>query len=317
MHSYNRHLRTLEKLSTLAINEEGTEYIKDILKDINKADLMVFSVEQTEKAVEHAHKDISDKARMGKYQDALWLPIKQNIQEGTTISTIYRCLTFHEIEDETYQVITTSFHPNGIGLIKNSFVACFESKIEKQDGDDILLIDPNCYLFESNAEGIPLRLVYSGYINDAPEYMDQHELRKTFYDSIGGCFFSVLWAYMPRQTLIRESSEKIQKKYNKKNKKALRFDARPHIKIFDPEEVKVLYSQKDSRGGTHASPVPHVRRSHVRRYNHPRYTNMRGKTQSVSGAVVNAEAGEEFKIGKQVYCIMKVGELSPLEGLEL
>lgn len=318
MHSYNRHLRVLETLVRFAINDDGKEYVSHILKDIEKADLLVFSVEQTEKAVESVHKNLSLADKMGKYQQALWLPIIQNVEEGTTVSTPFRCMTFHEIEEETYQVITTAFHPNGIGPLRNKLVTCFESKLERQEDGSVLLIEPNSFIFESkDDDGKDIHLIYSGYIEKMPEYFDQDKMRCEFYDSIGGCFFSILWAYQPRQTLIRESTEAIERQYKKKHKKASRFDARPHIKIFDPEEVKVLYRNRENNGGTHASPVPHVRRAHVRRYNHPRYVNMRGKTQSVSGTVVNAEAGEEFKVGKQIYCIMKAGDTSPIEDLKL
>ena len=318
MHSYNRHVRVLESLVKFAINDEGKDYVSQILKYTNQADLLVFSVEQTEKAVASVHEQLSHAEKMGKYQEALWLPLHQNIQEGTTVSTVFRCLTFHEIEEETYQVITTAFHPNGIGSLKNKLVTCYESKLEKQEDGSVLLIDPNSFIFEAtDSEGKDLNLIYSGYIGNMPKYFDQEAMRREFYDSIGGCFFCILWAYQPRQTLIRQSNTSIEKNMQKKQKKALRFDNRPHIKIFDPEEVKVLYHKRDDQGGTHASPVPHIRRSHVRRYSHPRYVNMRGKTQSVSGAVVNALEGENFQVGKQVYCIMKMGEESPIEDLIL
>lgn len=318
MHSYNRHLRTLESLVKININDGGKEYISKIINDVNKADLLVFSFDQTLKAVDSVQSQLSHAKKMGKYQESLWLPLSQNIEEGTTISTPLRCLTFHEIKDDTYQITTTAFHPNGIGSVKKKLVTCFESKLEKQEDGNVVLKDPNSFLFGAHDEdGKDLTLIYSGYIGDMPEYFHQEGMRTEFYDSIAGCFFCLLWAYQPRQTLIRESSESIEKQYKKSNKKASRFDARPHIKIFDPEEVKVLYHKRDDKGGTHASPVPHIRRSHVRRYSHPRYVNMRGKTQAVSGTVVNALEGDNFKVGKQVYCIMKMGEESPIEDLVL
>ena len=65
-----------------------------------------------------------------------------------------------------------------------------------------------------------------------------------------------------------------------KRAKAARFDDRERWILLDPEEVKVHFAAAATKaaGGTHASPVPHLRRAHNRVLRDARYTYMRGTT---------------------------------------
>jgi len=78
-----------------------------------------------------------------------------------------------------------------------------------------------------------------------------------------------------------------------------------HI-IFDPEQMQKVYERREHQGGSHRSPIPHLRRGHTRTLKHERYGDNRGKTIHVPDMLVGVNPDEDIKIGKKIYHIVSI-----------
>ena len=58
-------------------------------------------------------------------------------------------------------------------------------------------------------------------------------------------------------------------------------------KIIELPRKEYLSYMRDSKSGTHASPIGHIREKHDRHYKHPRFVNMQGRTIKVRECKVN------------------------------
>lgn len=89
-------------------------------------------------------------------------------------------------------------------------------------------------------------------------------------------------------------------------KMIIRAHERARVVLLDPDEVRKI---RPSLGGTHASPIPHTRRGHKRRFFAERYKKMRGKTIWINS--FDVKGGDAWEFGSRRY---KVIERHPDEG---
>jgi hypothetical protein len=86
---------------------------------------------------------------------------------------------------------------------------------------------------------------------------------------------------LPSQYIVQETPAHVAEnpeKYAKRAKiKIPRWDDRERWLVLDPEEIRKRWPRRESQGGSHASPVPHLRKGHTKLLTNERYTHKRGQ----------------------------------------
>lgn len=121
-----------------------------------------------------------------------------------------------------------------------------------------------------------------------------------------------LYTIKPKQIVIRESPSKVRKvKKSRKGTYVPRLHEREIHRVIDPDEViEIRKKSERDRGpgtGTHASPIPHIRRPHQRVLRAARYKEARGRVVKVEETWVGCDPGDTFVLPKCVYHVVSVG----------
>jgi len=107
---------------------------------------------------------------------------------------------------------------------------------------------------------------------------------------------------MPTHYVVSERAARVQEDREPSKKRVARYDDREHWILLDPEEVKSrMIARTDSAGGTHAAPLPHLRRAHDRALRSERYTFKRGEIVRVRPTWVG---DREWANGKMCYKVI-------------
>ena len=119
-----------------------------------------------------------------------------------------------------------------------------------------------------------------------------------------------LYSIKPRQIVVKEGPRDVRPvKKSRKGTYVPRLHEREIHRVIDPDEVIEIRKQSD-RGhgtGTHASPIPHIRRPHNRVLRAARYKAARGRVVKVEETWVGCEPGDTFELPKRIYHVVSVG----------
>lgn len=104
---------------------------------------------------------------------------------------------------------------------------------------------------------------------------------------------------LPRHYLVVNTPIAASKRTGKK--KTTRFEYRPKVMLIDPEKVHLIRPRSEHQGGTHASPIPHLRRGHTRVLKAEKFKNKRWAVIHVHPTWVGPE---EWDDGRSEYRVI-------------
>ena len=135
---------------------------------------------------------------------------------------------------------------------------------------------------EDHEDSVAAKLeVHAQNINE----MTMTNLRGHFYLGLQ----NVAWVNHPDHYVVEINPESRPKK--RKKKRLSRWNEREHHILLTREEITEEW-HRTHRGGTHASPMPHLRRGHYKTLRADRYKEARGKKVWVRATHVNGECVE-------------------------
>lgn len=129
-----------------------------------------------------------------------------------------------------------------------------------------------------------------------------NDVMKITGNSLGTAIDQLQYLSQPGQYVVQMTPKKVRDP--NKTAMMIRAHERRRILILDPEEMHKIYPKLS--GGSHASPIPHLRMGHWRTFQDIRYKSKRG--QRIWIEEIKVKAGEKWEVDGKTYKVMERGD---------